>query len=441
MERFLLLVGAIVAMSSVATALYEKKDAVVVLTEDNFDKHVKNSDGVWIIEFYAPWCGHCKSLAPEYKKAAKALSGIVGVGAVDCDVHKTLCGQFGVRGFPTIKVFGNDKSKPQDYQGARDAAGIAQEAAKTAQKIVAERLGGKWQGSSSGGSGGGSNGGSGGGSDAVVELTESNFKKLVLDSDEPWLIEFFAPWCGHCKNLEPHWKKAAKELKGKFKLGAVDATIHQSLGQQYEVQGYPTIKYFPAGKKSKAEEYNGGRTADDIVAWAGERAEVNMPPPELVQITNDAVMKEHCESKSLCVIAFLPHILDCQSSCRNKYLATLKKMGDTFKKQGWGWLWSEGAAQMDLEESLGVGGFGYPAMAVVSHKKMKFSRLTGSFGHDGIREYLRDLSYGKGRTDTVKGAKLPKISKLEGWDGKDGELPVEEEYDLSDVDLDDKDEL
>merc|ERR1719400_987083 len=83
----------------------------------------------------------------------------------------------------------------------------------------------------------------------------------------------------------------------------------------------------------------------------------------------------------------------------------------------------------------------YPAMAVVSHKKMKYSRLTGSFGHDGIREYLRDLSYGKGRTDTVKGAKLPKISKVEGWDGKDGELPEEEDIDLSDVDLDDKDEL
>jgi len=116
-------------------------------------------------------------------------------------------------------------------------------------------------------------------------------------------------------------------------------------------------------------------------------------------------------------------------------------MGDNFKKQGWGWLWSEGAAQLDLEESLEIGGFGYPAMAVVSAKKMKYSRLTGSFGHDGIREYLRDLSYGKGRTNTVKGAKLPKISKIDGWDGKDGELPVEEDIDLSDVDLDDKDEL
>ena len=91
-------------MSSLTSALYTKKDSVVELTPDNFDHRVKDSDGVWIVEFYAPWCGHCKNLAPEYKKAAKALSGIVGVGAVDCDVHKSLCGQYGVRGFPTLKV-------------------------------------------------------------------------------------------------------------------------------------------------------------------------------------------------------------------------------------------------------------------------------------------------------------------------------------------------
>ena len=104
MARFLVFVGAIFAMSSIANALYTKKDSVVELTPDNFDHRVKDSDGVWIVEFYAPWCGHCKNLAPEYKKAAKALSGIVGVAAVDCDVHKSLCGQYGVRGFPTIKV-------------------------------------------------------------------------------------------------------------------------------------------------------------------------------------------------------------------------------------------------------------------------------------------------------------------------------------------------
>ena len=104
MAYFLTLVGALLALSSVGSALYTKKDAVVELTPDNFDHRVKDGKGVWIVEFYAPWCGHCKSLAPEYKKAGKALEGIVGVGAVDCDVHKSLCGQFGVRGFPTIKV-------------------------------------------------------------------------------------------------------------------------------------------------------------------------------------------------------------------------------------------------------------------------------------------------------------------------------------------------
>ena len=61
---------------------------------------------------------------------------------------------------------------------------------------------------------------------------------------------------------------------------------------------------------------------------------------------------------------------------------------------------------------------------------------------DGINEFLRDLSYGKsGRTNPIKGAKMPKIAQVDAWDGKDGELPVEEDIDLSDVDLDDHDEL
>jgi protein disulfide-isomerase A6 len=98
-------------------------------------------------------------------------------------------------------------------------------------------------------------------------------------------------------------------------------------------------------------------------------------------------------------------------------------------------------AQPDLEAAVDVGGFGYPAMVVVSQKKMKYSILTGSFGYDGINEFLRDLSYGKGRTNSVRGAKIPKINKVDAWDGKDGEMPVEEDIDLSDVDMDDKDEL
>jgi len=54
--------------------LYSSGD-VVTLTSTNFDRLVKNGDEVWIVEFYAPWCGHCKQLVPEYSKAAKALKG------------------------------------------------------------------------------------------------------------------------------------------------------------------------------------------------------------------------------------------------------------------------------------------------------------------------------------------------------------------------------
>ena len=169
----------------------------------------------------------------------------------------------------------------------------------------------------------------------------------------------------------------------------------------------------------------------------------SIPPPELVQMTSQDVLSENCEKKSLCVIAFLPHILDCQSKCRNKHIKMMTKIGDKFKKQGWGWVWSEGAAQLNVEEALNVGGFGYPALAVVSSKKMKYSTLTGSFSEDGINEFLRDLSYGKGRTNPIKGAKLPQVVNIDPWDGKDGEMPVEEEIDLSDVELEDlgKEEL
>ena len=65
-----------------------------------------------------------------------------------------------------------------------------------------------------------------------------------------------------CKNLAPEWARAATELKGKVKLGVVDATVHTQSAQRYGVQGFPTIKFFPAGKKNgQAEDYNGGRTA------------------------------------------------------------------------------------------------------------------------------------------------------------------------------------
>lgn len=69
----------------------------------------------------------------------------------------------------------------------------------------------------------------------VVILTQQNFQKEVINSKDLWLVEFFAPWCGHCKSLAPEWEKTAKALEGIVKVGAVDMTTDQSVGSPYNI--------------------------------------------------------------------------------------------------------------------------------------------------------------------------------------------------------------
>ncbi|XP_075677126.1 protein disulfide-isomerase A6 homolog CaBP1 [Dermatophagoides pteronyssinus] len=415
---------------NIANALYDRSSDVIELTPTNFQSRVIDSDDIWIVEFFAPWCGHCKNLVPEYQKAAKALKGIVKVGAVNADEHQSLGAQYGVRGFPTIKIFASNKNKPIEYQGQRSAQGFIDAGFRELRNIVDSRIGKK---SSSSGGGGKSN--------DVIELTESNFDEKVLKSDDLWLVEFYAPWCGHCKNLAPIWSEVATELKGKVRVGAVDATVHQSLASRFEIRGFPTIKIFAAGKKDgSAEEYNGGRTKSDFVTFALEKLEETLQPPEIVQLTKGTEqLKESCENSQLCILSVLPHILDCQSKCRNEYLDILRRTAERFKKNQWQYLWMEAGAQPDLESALDIGGFGYPAMAIINGRKMKYSLLRGSFSYEGIGEFLRDLLYGRGSSLPLRSNQLPMVIETEQWDGKDGQMPVIDDIDLSDVDLDSSD--
>jgi protein disulfide-isomerase A1 len=103
----------------------------------------------------------------------------------------------------------------------------------------------------------------------VVVGNEKNFETLINDNKFV-LAEFYAPWCGHCKNLEPEYAKAATTLKSVegLVLVKVDATEERTLGEKYGVQGFPTLKFFRYGE---AGEYGGGRDHDSIVSWVKKK--------------------------------------------------------------------------------------------------------------------------------------------------------------------------
>jgi protein disulfide-isomerase/protein disulfide-isomerase A1 len=114
----------------------------------------------------------------------------------------------------------------------------------------------------------------------VAVLTKSNFDDYLKDWATGALVEFYAPWCGHCKKLEPEYNAAAKQLKEdniKAGLGKVDATVEGDLASRFGVQGYPTLKWFVGGKDT---EYDGPRDAKGIVKWLKD-----MTGPALIRDT------------------------------------------------------------------------------------------------------------------------------------------------------------
>jgi len=102
--------------------------------------------------------------------------------------------------------------------------------------------------------------------DDVLVLDDTNIDE-ALDLYPEILIEFYAPWCGHCKTLAPEYAKAAARLKKNdppVRIAKCDATIATSSASKFGVQGFPTLKYFINKNPS---EYGGGRTEDTIVSW------------------------------------------------------------------------------------------------------------------------------------------------------------------------------
>jgi len=106
----------------------ENNGPVTVIVGKNFDEIVHDKNKDVLVEFYAPWCGHCKSLVPEYEKLATAFEKIddIVIGKIDLTANDVDTTHFEVKGFPTILLYKRDaKDAPLQFQGARDAKSIA----------------------------------------------------------------------------------------------------------------------------------------------------------------------------------------------------------------------------------------------------------------------------------------------------------------------------
>ena len=223
---------------------------VVDLTNDNFDEIVNGDKNVFV-EFFAPWCGHCKALAPEYEIVADAYvkENNVVIAKVDCTVEKDVASKYGVSGYPTLKFFKKGSTEATDYSGGRTADDIV--------GFVNKESGARGMIKKA--------------PSFVQQLDNSNFDSVALNADKDVLVEFYAPWCGHCKKLAPVYEEVGKTFKTDKAcvVAKVDADSEKELGGKYGISGFPTIKYFP--KSNEVEDYSGGRSAEDFVSFLNEK--------------------------------------------------------------------------------------------------------------------------------------------------------------------------
>ena len=80
----------------------------------------------------------------------------------------------------------------------------------------------------------------------VTVLNTDSFKEHI-ETNEYVLVKFFAPWCGHCKKLAPHYEKLSTEGVKGVSITEVDATVDTQLAKEFDVKGYPTMKWFING--------------------------------------------------------------------------------------------------------------------------------------------------------------------------------------------------
>nr|CAX69781.1 ER calcistorin [Schistosoma japonicum] len=135
--------------------------------------------------------------------------------------------------------------------------------------------------------------------DDVLVLSKNNFDD-VIKANKFVLVEFYAPWCGHCKALAPEYSAAAKKLKEKgslIKLAKVDATVEEELAFKHGVKGYPTLKFF---RNEQPIDFGGERDSDAIVNWCLRKSK---PSVEYIESVDGC--KQFIDNATIAVLGFI----------------------------------------------------------------------------------------------------------------------------------------
>ncbi|QCD88198.1 protein disulfide-isomerase A1 [Vigna unguiculata] len=203
----------------------------------------------------------------------------------------------------------------------------------------------------------------------VVVLKERNFT-TVIENNRFVLVEFYAPWCGHCQALAPEYAAAATELKPDgVVLAKVDATIENELAHEYDVQGFPTVFFFVDGVH---KPYTGQRTKDGIVTWIKKKI-----GPGVSNITTLDEAERILTAESKVVLGFLNSLVGAESD----ELAAASKLEDgvNFYQT----VVPEVAKLFHIDASVKR-----PALILLKKEEEKLNHFDGKFVKSEIAEFV-----------------------------------------------------
>ncbi|CAO3563885.1 unnamed protein product [Mortierella alpina] len=262
-------------------AIPETNDGPVkVVVGHTYEEIVENKDHDVLIEYYAPWCGFCKMLAPIYEEVGALYKDsnivIAKIDATANDLPKTL--PFTIPGYPTIKFRKAGSSEYMDYSGERSTDSFVRFLQKNAVNKVEVAYEPPLK------------------SEAVPETNDgpvkvvvaNTYEQIVEDKDKDVMIEFYAPWCGFCKMLAPVYEEVGKVYQGSnIVLAKMDATANDMpKSLPFAVSGYPTIKFRKAGS-TEYIDYNGERTKEGFMEFLSQNAVNKLEAPMAEEVGNE----------------------------------------------------------------------------------------------------------------------------------------------------------